>query len=276
MNTKPFLKWAGGKAKLVSFIEQFFPDKKRIRLIEPFSGSAALSLALEFDAYLLNDKNLDLINLFKALKQEKGGFVDYAHSFFEAENNQESRFYELRERFNASEDSLERSALFVYLNRHAFNGLCRYNNSGLFNVPFGRYKSPYFPMLEMHNFIQKSDRVALHCGDFQDVLQQAGSDDFIYCDPPYAPLTETASFTHYAQGGFNGREQQRLAELAEAGCNRGQNILISNHDIPFTRDLYRNARIETVDVQRNIAASGSSRRKVTELLAIYEPGNPNA
>ena len=138
---KPFLKWAGGKTKLVPFIELNLPSKPRRRLVEPFAGSAALSLALDFDAYLLNDANPDLIGLYRLLKQEKQEFIDFAHSFFIPENNRESRFYELREQFNHSNDLPERSALFIYLNRHAFNGLCRYNSKGKFNVPFGRYRT---------------------------------------------------------------------------------------------------------------------------------------
>ena len=200
MSSKPFLKWAGGKAKLVPFIQEHFPSPLRRRLIEPFAGSAALSLALEFDAYLLNDTNPDLIGLFQILKQDKQSFIDYARSFFMAEYNQEQRFYELREQFNHSENAMERSVLFVYLNRHAFNGLCRYNSKGTFNVPFGRYKAPYFPESEMQTFIAKSDRFELLCGDFQVALNRAGDDDIVYCDPPYIPLSETASFTAYAKG----------------------------------------------------------------------------
>ena len=271
MSSKPFLKWAGGKAKLVPFICENFPaaGRPRKRLIEPFAGSAAVSLALEFDAYLLNDANPDLIGLFQTLKQEGQAFVGYAHSFFTPENNSESRFYELRERFNGSQDIVERSALFVYLNRHAFNGLCRYNSKGAFNVPFGRYVAPYFPEAEMLGFVAKSDRIELLCGDFQVALNQAQADDIVYCDPPYVPLSETASFTAYAKGGFDLDDQNRLAQAAQQTSEQSQGVLISNHDTEFTRSIYRDARLKTVMVQRNIAAKGSSRQRVGELLAIY-------
>lgn len=267
--SKPFLKWAGGKFKLAPFIKQNMPKQSRKRLIEPFSGSAAVSMVLDFDAYLLNDRNPDLIGLFRALKAEKQNFIDYAHSFFTAENNQENRFYKLREQFNNSTEINERSALFVYLNRHAFNGLCRYNGKGKFNVPFGRYKSPYFPAAEMQNFIAKSDRVELMCGDFQTALNSADCDDVIYCDPPYVPLSATASFTSYAKEGFDLGDQIRLADQAKQAAEQAKSVLISNHDTEFTREIYQGARIETIDVQRNIAAKGSSRHKVSELLAIY-------
>ncbi|OSI08351.1 DNA adenine methylase [Neisseria animaloris] len=266
---KPFLKWAGGKFKLAPFIEFNLPKQPRKRLIEPFAGSAAVSMALDFEAYLLNDTNPDLIGLFHILKEEKQQFIDYARSFFTLENNQEIRFYELREKFNSSRELSERSALFIYLNRHAFNGLCRYNSKGAFNVPFGRHKTPYFPEMEMLAFIEKANRIELMCADFQTALDLANGDDIVYCDPPYVPLSETASFTAYAKGGFDLNDQTRLAETAKQISIQSQGVLISNHDTAFTREIYKEARLETIDVQRNIAAKGSSRQKVGELLAIY-------
>lgn len=270
MYTKPFLKWAGGKHKLVPFIESHLPTKARKRLIEPFAGSAALSIALEFESYLLNDISADLICLFSALKSEREQFIRYARSFFTPQNNNDSRFYELRERFNNSNNPIERAALFVYLNRHAFNGLCRYNSQGRFNVPFGKYKAPYFPEVEMLAFVRKSTRIELSCNDFQTTLAKVEDCDTVYCDPPYVPLSETASFTAYAQGGFAHDDQIRLSEAAEQTAQTSQGVLISNHDTGFTRKIYHRATLKTVEVQRNIAAKGSSRKKVGELLAIYE------
>lgn len=263
--SKPFLKWAGGKHKLVPKIQAQLPQAQR--LVEPFVGSAAVSLALNFEEYVLNDINADLIALYQTLKQEKQAFIDYAQSFFTSDNNQETRFYELRERFNHSDDVVEKSALFVYLNRHAFNGLCRYNNKGLFNVPFGRYKSPYFPADEMRDFVAKSERMILMCGDFQAAFGLIEHDDAVYCDPPYVPLNETASFTTYSQGGFAWQDQLRLLQCVEKSAKNCRGIVLSNHDTPQTRELYRHAQsIENIEVQRNIAAKGSSRQKVGELL----------
>lgn len=264
--SKPFLKWAGGKHKLAPIIQAQLPQARR--LVEPFVGSAAVSLVLEFDEYLLNDSNPDLIHLYQTLKQEKQAFIDYAQSFFTPDNNQETRFYDLREQFNHSDDVAEKSALFVYLNRHSFNGLCRYNSKGGFNVPFGRYKSPYFPADEMRDFVAKSDRMMLMCGDFQAVFDLIEHDDAVYCDPPYVPLNETASFTTYSQGGFAWQDQLRLLQCVEQSAKKCRGIVLSNHDTPQTRELYRHAQfIENIEVQRNIAAKGSSRQKVGELLA---------
>ena len=268
--SKPFLKWAGGKAKLVPFIEANLPKSKRKRLIEPFSGSGAITFGIEFESYLLADTNADLINLFEALKTEKKGFIDYIQSFFIPENNQEERFYELRTQFNQSQDKLERSALFMYLNRHAYNGLCRYNRSGGFNVPFGRYKTVYFPEAEMQNFIEKSSRIELLHSDFENVFSKAQRDDLIYCDPPYVPLSQTASFTAYSQDGFNHQDQVRLANLANKTSKQTKGVLVSNHDTEVTRELYKGADIKTISVQRNISSKGNNRTKANEILAIFK------
>ena len=121
----------------------------------------------------------------------------------------------------------------------------------------------------MLGFVTKSDRIELLCGDFQVALNQARADDIVYCDPPYVPLSETASFTAYAKGGFDLDDQNRLAQAAQQASEQSQGVLISNHDTEFTRSIYRDARLKTVMVQRNIAAKGSSRQRVGELLAIY-------
>lgn len=267
---KPFLKWAGGKSKLVPFIQSYMPVQHSGRLIEPFVGSAAVSMATDFDEYLLNDVNPDLISLYQVLKQQKSEFVDFAKAIFNSENNQEEKFYELREKFNSLEHGEERAALFIYLNRHAFNGLCRYNSKGFFNVPFGRYKQPYFPEAEMLGFIAKTDRMKFFCGDFEVAMRMAEKGDVVYCDPPYVPLSLTAHFTSYAKDAFGEEDQRRLAKVAEEISRKGASVLLSNHDTEFTREIYYEAELQTIDVQRNIAAKGSSRQKVGEVLAIYE------
>lgn len=268
IDVKPFLKWAGGKSKLVPFIDKVLPYERK-RLIEPFAGSSALSLALDFEEYYLNDINSDLINTYQIIKEHGHEFIDYAKSFFSDKNNQESQFYQLREKFNHTDNNAEKSALFIYLNRHAFNGLCRYNSKGLFNAPFGRYKKPYFPENELIGFFLKSSRIQLFNQDYKLMFDDLNCDDIIYCDPPYMPLSQTSSFVAYAQNGFDYQEQINLVQLAESNCHRVQMIIVSNHDIKQTRELYKNADIHSVLVQRNIAANSGSRQKVRELLVVY-------
>ena len=269
MASKPFLKWAGGKYKLVEFIKENFPDKPYGRFVEPFAGSAAVTLNVEFESYLINDINTDLINLYKILKSDKLEFIKYTKSYFNGEYNNEKSFYELRETFNHTDDIKLKSALFIYLNRHAFNGLCRYNNKGGFNVPFGRYKTTYFPEKEMLAFLEKSDRIELRNTNFQEIFKEVTSDDLIYCDPPYIPLTETASFTSYSKNNFRKTEQEILSNEVNKAKELGCTVLVSNHNVPLAHELYKDADIHMVDVQRNIAASGEKRLKVSEILAVF-------
>lgn len=265
---KPFLKWAGGKLRIVERIKALLPPGKR--LLEPFVGSGALFLNTQYDAYLLADANADLINLYQQLQQGGQAFIDYCATFFAPANNDETIFYTLRRQFNGTADPLEKAALFVYLNKHCYNGLCRYNARGEFNVPFGRYKQPYFPAVEMAAFQQKAQVATFQAQDFVATMTTAQAGDVVYCDPPYAPLSATANFTSYSAEGFGIDKQQRLADLAAQLRQRGITVIISNHDTPFTRTLYITAdKHQYFGVQRHISCDGANRTKADEVLAIY-------
>jgi len=265
---KPFLKWAGGKLRLVERIKAVLPAGAR--LIEPFVGSGALFLNTNYDAYLLTDANADLINLYQQLQQGGQDFIRYCATFFTPETNQEAAFYALRQQFNQTADALEKAALFVYLNKHCYNGLCRYNARGAFNVPFGRYKQPYFPATEMAYFHQKAQRANFQVQDFVVTMDAAKMGDVLYCDPPYAPLSATANFTSYNAGAFGEGEQQKLAAMADTLRRRGITVVISNHDTPFTRTLYATADDHAYfGVQRHISCDGANRAKAAEVLAVY-------
>ncbi|HAJ34778.1 MAG TPA: DNA adenine methylase [Chloroflexi bacterium] len=265
---KPFLKWAGGKARLVERIKAVLPSGRR--LVEPFVGSGALFLNTEYDEYLLADANRDLINCYRQLQQGGPAFIDVCASYFTPVNNQPDAYYALRARFNATVDALEKAALFVYLNRHGYNGLCRYNGSGGFNVPFGRYVRPYFPRDEMLYFWRKATRCEFVVADFVTTLQATTPGDVVYCDPPYVPLSATAHFTSYSADGFSLASQWRLAQEAEAAARRGVPVVISNHDVPLTREIYAAADAHAFfAVQRNISCDRLHRTTAAELLAIF-------
>lgn len=264
---RPFLKWAGGKYRLVDRIKSALPEGKR--LIEPFVGSGALFLNTNYKSYLLTDSNPDLINLYKTLQSEGESFISYCSSFFTAKNNNELTFYRFRDEFNTTSDIRKKSALFVYLNRHCFNGLCRYNAKGGFNVPFGRYTKPAIPESDMFAFYQKSANATFQTADFRKVMAKAKSGDVIYCDPPYVPLSATSSFTSYAKGGFGIEEQNDLALLAKTLQDKGITVVISNHDTPYTNEIYKSAEIVKFDVQRLISSDTKNRNTVGELLAIF-------
>lgn len=269
---RPFLKWAGGKYRIVDRLKKVLP--KGQRLVEPFVGSGALFLNVDYPAYLLADVNKDLINLFQTVKEQGEDFIDYAANYFTPENNDKEAYYKHREYFNQTTDINERSALFLYLNRHGFNGLCRYNSRGEFNVPFGRYKKPYFPYEELVHFHNRSQHATFICADFEKIMAPLLEGDVVYCDPPYVPLSSTANFTGYSAGKFNLDQQRRLARLAEHLATQGIPVVISNHDTNFTREEYKNATRLTgkgrLKVQRHISCNGSKRTKANELIAIFE------
>jgi DNA adenine methylase len=264
---RPFLKWAGNKYQIVRQIKEVLPSGRR--LIEPFVGSGAVFLNTDYSTYLLADANPDLISLYKILQEEGTRFVEYCRTFFRPENNTGETFYVLRTRFNTTPDRREKAALFVYLNRHCYNGLCRYNNSGGFNVPFGKYRKPYFPENEMAYFYERSQKATFCHTDFGETMESAQVGDVVYCDPPYVPLSATSNFTSYSADRFASDEQLRLARMAERLAHRGIPVVISNHYTEFTRQAYSQASISTFSVQRYISCDGANRNKVEELLAVF-------
>lgn len=266
---RPFLKWAGNKYRCLDHILSSFP--KAPRLIEPFTGSAALFMNTDYPNYLLAEDNADLIALFYHLQQEGVAFIEYCQRFFVEKNNNKDRYYEYRACFNELSDKRQRAAHFLYLNRHGYNGLCRYNSSGRYNVPFGRYKKPYFPAEEMRLFHKKSQSARFLHGDFSQTFLQAAEGDVIYCDPPYAPLNQTSNFSTYTSKKFTEVQQVILADCAKAAVDRGITVLISNHDTEFTRDLYRQANIKSFPVSRLINCKKNQRTPAQELLAIFTP-----
>jgi DNA adenine methylase len=264
---KPFLKWAGSKYKIIDKITKSLPDGNR--LVEPFVGSGAVFLNTNYNNYLVSDSNADLINLYDCIKKYGIDFIAYSKYLFSSENNQEEFFYALRKEFNETKDLERKSAIFVYLNRHCFNGLCRYNNKGQFNVPFGRYNNPFFPEKEMLNFHDKSQLVEFKVSDFMDTMKDAKAGDVVYCDPPYAPLSKTSNFTSYTKGDFTLQHQQDLSDVALQLVSKGISVVISNHDTEFTRLIYNRAEINYFEVQRFISSKAATRGKVPELLAIF-------
>jgi DNA adenine methylase len=264
---KPFLKWAGSKYRIVDRIKAVLPEGKR--LIEPFAGSGAVFLNTNYAEYLVADTNQDLINLYVYLRDDQSDFVDFAQTFFIPENNCAARFQELRHEFNETQNIRQKSAILVYLNRHCFNGLCRYNSRGKFNVPFGRYNSPTFPRDQMLTFAVRAQNATFKCADFREIMNSASAGDVIYCDPPYVPLSATASFTDYATGGFGLKDQSDLADLANSLAEMGVSVVISNHDTEWTRQAYQGAAIHQFNVQRFIAAKATSRSLAAELMAVF-------
>jgi len=258
---KPFLKWLGGKTRLIGDIKKLLPQGNR--LVEPFVGSCSIFLNIEYNEYLLADSNEDLINLYLALQNKGRQFIEASRAFFTSNNNTKEQYMVLRDEFNKTKDP----SLFVYLNRHCFNGLCRYNSKGEFNTPFGEYANPvHFPAKEMLFFVERcrSKKVEFIHSDFRDTMKKARSGDVFYADPPYAPISLTSSFSSYDSGGFSVKDQGDLVSIASG---LSVPVLISNNDTEYTSKLYNKASyIKKISAGRFI---GGDRKSVIEILALF-------
>ncbi|MGC1183045.1 Dam family site-specific DNA-(adenine-N6)-methyltransferase [Legionella sp.] len=264
---RPFLKWAGSKYNCLDKIIPFLPPGKR--LIEPFSGSAVIFMNTNYAAHLLAESNLDLISLFTILQKKGNAFIDYCQNYFSSEFNCKEQYYRIRADFNQALYTQQRAAYFLYLNRHGYNGLCRYNSKGYYNVPFGLYTKPYFPRKEMQLFYEKSQSAQFIHHDFRKTFEYAERGDVIYCDPPYVPVSEKTRLLPYTQKPFTTEDQIELAELAKAAAAKGIPVILSNHDTEFVRHYYREAEIKSFSVSRFINCHTALRQPVRELIAIF-------
>ena len=271
---KPLLKWAGNKYRVLPHLLPLIGAPTRY--CEPFGGSLSVALNVVADEYVLNDVNKDLVAIYQNLvNPNDDSFIKYCEELFIPENNTKESYLELREHFNNATDAVERARLFVYLNRHCFNGLSRYNSKGGFNVPFGKYDKPVCPSEQMNEFrmlFLSKQSVRFTSLSFEDSIlyNDLEAGDVVYFDPPYVPASDTANFTSYATDGFSHEQQVELMELAESLANRGVKVILSNHDVPITRELYKNAQIYPIQVTRTISAKGSSRKKANELIAVWQ------
>lgn len=280
---RPFLKWAGGKRRLVPRIKELlgqFPGA----YYEPFLGAGAVMLAMPKDVKKFgNDINGELTNLWEIVRDQPLELAETLRCF----ENSKSFFLQIRALdrlpFWPNEISpLARAARTLFLNKTCYNGLYRVNSNGEFNVPFGNYKNPALAneahLLEVSSFLSSnpSGREATHFtnSDFEEVVKSAKRGDAVYFDPPYAPISETSSFVSYSKDGFNGVEQARLRDVAENLILKGVRVVLSNSDTPFIRELYSKRRgfeISEIKVARPIAANASSRRVVGEVLIYGGP-----
>ncbi|WP_102790046.1 Dam family site-specific DNA-(adenine-N6)-methyltransferase [Enterobacter asburiae] len=265
---RPFLKWAGGKYSLLPELDRLIPAGKR--LIEPFVGGGSVFLNSDkHERFLLADVNADLINLYQMLAVVPDSVIYEAMKAFRHLNDAEN-YTEIREAFNAQRlDAVERAAAFLYINRHCFNGLIRYNLDGFFNVGFGKYKAPYFPEEEIKAFKRKAHACVFMNAGFRRTLALAGDGDVVYCDPPYEPLPGTAGFTNYAAGGFSWDSQVGLAENCVAAHQRGAKVVISNSTAPRVIELYEQHgfTLHRVSARRAISSKGSTRETASDVVA---------
>lgn len=265
----PVLKWVGGKRQLLDVLIPLLP-KNITTYCEPFVGGGALLFALQPDTAYVNDINADLINVYKVIKDDVESLIKALQEF----KNDADCFYAVRDwdrdktKYSALSD-VQKAARILYLNKTCYNGLFRVNRQGEFNTPFGRYKNPNIvneaTLRAVNNYFNKA-KVTLKCGDFEEAVKGIRKGSFVYFDPPYDPVSDSANFTGYDKGGFDKDEQIRLKKLCDKLNNRGVKFLLSNSSTEFILDLYKDYNITIVKAKRSINSKGDGRGDVNEVL----------
>lgn len=264
--SKPFLKWTGGKQRLLSQLLPLLPVGKN-RLIEPFVGAGSVFLATDYECCIINDANPDLVAVWAALQNRPVEFMRRAASYFQEENRSQDAYRRLRARFNLEADAFERAGMLPYLNRFGFNGIYRVNSKGMFNTPYGKPKVlPNFPWDQMEAASRRLERCLILNGGFRAAIEMAEEGDVVYCDPPYVD-DSAPSFTQYTSARFGIDQQYELVLACEAAVERGATVLISNHDTATTRALYAGWDIHEVSVRRSVSADAGARGIAGELVA---------
>ena len=285
---RPFVKWAGGKAGVADALAALAPPRIEA-YYEPFAGGAALFFRLAADPErrprhaVLNDLNAELTTAYAVVRDRPEALArllaDLEAGYLARDPaGRAERYYEVRAQ--APEDPVEIAARLIFLNKTCFNGLYRVNRRGRFNVPHGRYARPR--ILDRGALLAASAALAgaeLRCADFEEACADAGPGDFVYCDPPFEPLSATSSFTSYTAEDFGREEQKRLKWLADDLRGRGAAVLVSNSPHEWVLGLYEGSRyrIGRIPARRAINARGNGRGPVDELaIAGYDPPQPAA
>lgn len=265
----PIVKWVGGKTKLLPELLARMPERFG-RYYEPFAGGAAMFFRLVPRRAVLADSNADLIGLYRAIAGDVDGVIRRLEQHRASHDQQ--HYYDTRARWNdpgAAWGAADRAAAFIYLNKTCFNGLWRVNRAGGFNVPIGRYADPPICVPDTLRAAQAAlARAKLRCGDYRKAIEDAERGDFLYFDPPYDPVTPTASFTSYTAGAFGPDDQRALAETARALVARGCRVMLSNSDTPFVRSLYKGFQIDRVKCARAINSNAAKRGEVDEVIVV--------
>ena len=288
---KPFLKWAGGKGQLIKEIERYYPfnNGKITKYAEPFAGGGAVLFDIlsryDLKEVYISDINAELINTYRIIRDDVDDLIkmlsDMQNDFIPLDTehrkgyylNKRSRFNELK--VNGDKNiNLEKAALMIFLNKTCFNGLYRVNKKGLFNVPMGAYKNPMIcDENNLRAVSEKLQKVTIVCGDYRESADFIDENTFVYFDPPYRPITDTASFTAYTENLFNDDAQIELAQFVNEMDKKGAKIVISNSDPKnsntdddFFDNIYSAHKIKRVEATRMINCNSEARGKIKELL----------
>lgn len=278
-NISPFVKWAGGKRQLLEEINKRLP-KNYNRYFEPFVGGGAVLFDLQPEDAIINDINRALINAYRQIKQSP---IEIIKAIDELDNNipedGKTYYYDIREKYNdklMQEDfDVELAAIFIFINKHCFNGLYRVNGKGLFNVPYNNSRQASYNIENIMNISKYLKTVTILDGDFEYACKGAKEGDFVFLDSPYAPLNDT-TFESYTKEGFDKDSHIRLAELFKRLTIKGCRCMLTNHNTKFINELYNNlfehnskykVYIDSVSVKRMINSDASNR--ISEEVIIY-------
>ena len=269
---QPFVKWAGGKRRLVPALAPYFPDEIGTYW-EPFVGAAAVffAFARRIKHAILSDTNEELVLTYQVVKSDVEALIEQLrlhkrkHEKRAGQTYEDGKTYYRRVRDTKPSDRVEIAARFIYLNKTCYNGLYRVNSQGKFNVPEGRYKNPDIcNAARLRESSQALENAIIRVGDFASVVQP-GRDDLVYCDPSYDGV-----FTGYQASGFGENDQERLRNAANAWTRSGARVVLSNADTPAMRKLYSNFRIREATAPRPINSKGTGRGNAAELIITSE------
>ena len=272
---EPFVKWAGGKRQLIPEIMKRLPVKYN-NYYEPFIGGGALFFHLLPERAIINDINKELVNTYRQIKNNVEELLKNLENIDASiYGDGKEYYYDIRDKFNhkikKNETDVEQAAMFLFLNKHCFNGLYRVNSEGLFNVPFNGKTGKTFDkehIVEIHHKIQQT--VVLE-GDFEKACSEAKKGDFLFFDSPYAPLNPS-SFESYTKEGFNVENHIRLSRLFDELTRKGCYCMLTNHNTPFINDLYKNKgyKMDVVSVKRLINSDAKNRKGEEVIIYNYD------
>lgn len=265
----PVVKWVGGKRQLLNELLPLIPDKFS-SYCEPFFGGGAVLFALQPSSAIINDLNSDLITMYQVIKNNVDGLIEDLYTY----KNTSEYFYHIRDidRDKAKYDELsdlQKASRLIYLNKTCYNGLFRVNSAGEFNTPFGHYKNPNIinePVLRAVSGYFNKAKIKFFNQDFEVVLNTMRKGSFVYLDPPYDPVSNSASFTGYNKGGFDRDEQVRLKCCCDKLNKKGIKFMLSNSATEFIKDLYKDYDITIVKATRAINSDGAKRGAVEEVI----------
>jgi len=270
----PFVKWAGGKRQLLTQIRERMPQKFN-SFYEPFVGGGAVTFELMPKEAVINDINKSLINAYQQIRNSVDEFILNINRLDSAmPEDGKGYYYSLREQYNdklmKAEFDAELAALLVFINKHCFNGLYRVNGKGLFNVPYNNSRSSSIDESSIREISEYLKTITILDGDFQAACEDAGEEDFIFLDSPYAPLNPT-SFESYTKEGFDVESHNRLADLYDELTERGCFCMLTNHNTDFIYELYGNKgyRIDVINVKRSINSDASKRNGEEVIICNY-------